>query len=102
AASSARRGGPLGLLKGHAGPVSAAVFAAADPTVAHSASWDHAIATWDLTSAGGGGGGGGAPVTSRRTAHPLLSLAELPGLGALAAGSSARHVSVVDPRVDAR
>jgi ribosome biogenesis protein YTM1 len=91
-----RQGGPLALFKAHSAPVSAAVFAAHDATVAHSASWDHALATWDLTTAGG------APVTSRRTMHPLLSLAELPGLGVLAAGSSARHVSVVDPRVDAR
>jgi hypothetical protein len=92
---TARQGGPLSLLKGHAGPVSAAVFAAHDATVAHSASWDHALTTWDLTTAG-------SPVSSRRTMHPLLSLAELPGLGVLAAGSSARHVAVVDPRVDAR
>jgi len=86
--------GPLQLLKGHAGPTTDVTFAAADPTVGYSTSWDHTLVTWDLAT--------GTVVSTRRTLHPLLCVTEMPDLRLLAAGSSARHLSMIDPRVDAR
>jgi WD40 repeat protein len=86
--------GPLSLLRAHTGPVSAAVFAAKDATVGYSTSWDHTLITWDLVT--------GAAVSTRRTLHPLLCVTELPDVGLLATGSSARHISMIDPRVDVR
>jgi WD40 repeat protein len=86
--------GPLSLLKGHTAPVSAVVFAAKDATVGYSTSWDHSIITWDLVT--------GSAVSTRRTLHPLLCISELPQLGLLATGTSARHIAMVDPRVDVR
>jgi WD40 repeat protein len=91
---TASQRGPLSLLKAHAGPVTAAIFAAKDSTVGYSTSWDHTLVTWDLVTA--------AVVSTRRTLHPLLCVAELPDLGLLATGSSARHLSIIDPRVDVR
>lgn len=93
--------GPLALLRGvHGGaPASAAVFDPRDRTVAYSAGQDHAVRTLDLTT--------GAVVSTLATSHPLLSLCALPspsgggGNGSsplLAAGTSARHVTLVDPR----
>ena len=85
--------GALATLSGHAAPASAVVFAPGDATVAHSAALDHSLRTWDLTT--------GALVDTRTTGHALLSLAALPALGLLAAGSSARHIALVDPRAAA-
>ena len=89
--SSAQRG-PLTLLSGHSNPVSAAVFAS-DPTVAYSSSWDHTVRTWDLPT--------GTLVDTRTTSHPLLSLCNMNGINLLAAGSSARHIAMIDPRASA-
>lgn len=86
--------GPLKMLKGHSGPVTGVVFSAKEATVGYSCSWDHTILTWDLVT--------GVEVSPRRTLHPLLCVAELPELGVLVTGSTARHLSVVDPRADAR
>ncbi|EOD49303.1 putative microtubule associated protein [Neofusicoccum parvum] len=86
--------GPLQLLTGHAAPVSAAIFAPTDPTVAYSTSWDHTLRTWDLPT--------GTCVDTRTTAQSLLGLCALPELRLLAAGTSARHITLFDPRVDAR
>ncbi|TKA51072.1 Ribosome biogenesis protein ytm1 [Cryomyces minteri] len=85
--------GPLSLLTAHSAPVSAVIFAPADPTVAHSASWDHTLRLWDLPTA--------TCVDVRTTAQPLLSLAALPALTLLATGTSARHITLVDPRASA-
>lgn len=82
--------GPLSLLKGHSGPVSSICFAPNDVTVAHSASWDHTFRTWDLPTA--------SLVDTRTTSHALLSLAALPSLNLLAVGTSARHITLIDPR----
>ncbi|KAK0637521.1 Ribosome biogenesis protein ytm1 [Lasiodiplodia hormozganensis] len=86
--------GPLQMFHGHTAPVSAAIFAPTDPTVAYSTSWDHTLRTWDMPT--------GTCVDTRTTAQSLLSLCALPELRLLAAGTSARHITLFDPRVDAR
>lgn len=85
--------GPLALLSSHTAPVSAAIFDARDSTVGYSASWDHTLHTWDLVTS--------ALVDTRTTSHPLLSLEHLPELHLLAAGTSARHITLIDPRASA-
>ncbi|KAJ5133539.1 hypothetical protein N7526_004904 [Penicillium atrosanguineum] len=85
--------GPLSLLSGHTAPVSAAIFDARDSTVGYSASWDHSLRTWDLVT--------GALVDTRSTSHSLLSLEHLPEHHLLAAGTSARHITLIDPRASA-
>ncbi|KAL9605080.1 MAG: hypothetical protein Q9219_000014 [cf. Caloplaca sp. 3 TL-2023] len=92
-ATSTPQRGPLALLKSHSAPVSSVIFAPTDPTVAYSASWDHALKTWDLPTS--------TVVDTRSTSHSLLSLASLPALNLLAAGTSARHIALVDPRASA-
>lgn len=85
--------GPLSLLKSHTGPVSSVVFAPNDHTVAYSGSWDHTLKTWDLPTS--------TCVDTRSTSHSLLSLTTLPGTNLVAAGTSARHITLVDPRISA-
>lgn len=85
--------GPLSLLKSHTGPVSDTIFAPNDHTVAHSTSWDHTLKTWDLPTS--------TCVDTRSTSHSLLSLTALPYLSLLAAGTSARHITLIDPRASA-
>lgn len=93
AAIAAPRYGPLGVLSGHSSPVSAVTFDPKDPTVAYSVSWDHTIRTWDLPTQ--------ALVDTRTTQHPILSICALPALSLLACGSSARHITLHDPRASA-
>ncbi|KAL1972359.1 hypothetical protein VTN31DRAFT_6773 [Thermomyces dupontii] len=85
--------GPLAMLTAHNGPVSAAIFDARDSTVGYSTSWDHTLRTWDLVTS--------ALVDTRTTSHALLSLEHMPDLHLLAAGTSARHITLIDPRVSA-
>lgn len=85
--------GPLALLKAHSAPVSDTIFAPNDPTVAYSTSWDHTLRTWDLPTT--------THVDLRSTSHALLSLTCLPALNLLAAGTSARHITLIDPRTSA-
>ncbi|KAJ5105495.1 hypothetical protein NUU61_002842 [Penicillium alfredii] len=85
--------GLLALLSSHTGPVSSAIFDARDSTVGYSASWDHSLRTWDLVTA--------SLVDTRTTSHSLLSLEHLPDLHLLAAGTSARHITLIDPRTSA-
>ncbi|KAK2785949.1 ribosome biogenesis protein ytm1 [Onygenales sp. PD_12] len=85
--------GPLALMKAHTAPVSAAIFDAKDSTVGYSTSWDHSLRTWDLVTA--------ALVDTRTTSHSLLSVAHLPELSLLAAGTAARHITLIDPRASA-
>lgn len=94
-ASSAPQRGPLSLNQIHSAPVSAAIFKPADSTVAYSASEDHTIKTIDLTTE--------RVERSLTTSHPLLSLCALPGISTalLAAGNTARHITLVDPRESA-
>ena len=93
ASTSTPQRGPLALLKSHTAPVSAAIFAPSDPTVAYSSSWDHTLKTWDLPT--------GTVVDTRTTSHSLLSLAVLPELNLVAVGTSARHITLIDPRASA-
>ncbi|KAF2710283.1 WD40 repeat-like protein [Pleomassaria siparia CBS 279.74] len=85
--------GPLGTLSGHASPVSSVLFKPEDATVAYSASHDHTLKTWDLTTS--------SCVDTRTTGHSLLSLTALPQLNLLATGTSARHITLIDPRASA-
>ncbi|KAL9028693.1 MAG: hypothetical protein Q9196_002977 [Gyalolechia fulgens] len=85
--------GPLALLKSHSAPVSSVIFAPTDPTIAYSASWDHTLKTWDLPTS--------TPVDTRSTSHSLLSLVALPTLNLVATGTSARHITLIDPRASA-
>ncbi|KAK3296983.1 ribosome biogenesis protein YTM1 [Chaetomium fimeti] len=93
---TAAQRGPLSLMPIHSAPASAAVFDPRDRTVAYSASQDHTLRTIDLTTS--------TVVSTLSTSHALLSLCALPrGSGAplLAAGTSARHITLVDPRASA-
>ncbi|PNS17749.1 hypothetical protein CAC42_3144 [Sphaceloma murrayae] len=85
--------GPLSTLKSHTSPVSDVAFSPTDATVAYSTSHDHTLKTWDLTTS--------LCVDTRPTSHALLSVHPLSTLGLVAAGTSARHISLVDPRADA-
>jgi ribosome biogenesis protein YTM1 len=92
--STAQRGA-LALKAIHHGPASGAIFDPRDRTVAYSAGQDHTVRTLDLTT--------GLVVSTLTTSHPLLSLTAIPRNSAplLAAGTSARHVTLVDPRAKA-
>ncbi|KAK2072512.1 hypothetical protein P8C59_006861 [Phyllachora maydis] len=85
--------GPLGLMAVHKAPASAAIFDPRDRTVAFSAAQDHTVKTLDLTTL--------REVTTLTASHPLLSLCAIPRASAplLAAGTSARHITLMDPRV---
>ncbi|KAL8695505.1 MAG: hypothetical protein Q9218_000083 [Villophora microphyllina] len=85
--------GPLALLKSHTEPVSSVLFAPHDSTVAYSASWDHGLKTWDLTTA--------TAVDTRVISHSIFSLVALPSLNLVAAGTSGRDVTLIDPRASA-
>lgn len=90
--STAPQKGPLSLTSIHGSAASAAIFHPHDATVAYSAGQDHTIRTLDLTTS--------QVVSTLTTAHPLLSLCAL-RTGLLAAGTSARHITLVDPRASA-
>ncbi len=92
-ATSTPQRGPLSLMKSHSAPVSDTVFAPNDHTVAYSTSWDHSLKTWDLPTS--------TCVDTRSTSHALLSLTALPSLNLVAAGTSARHITLIDPRASA-
>ncbi|KAK4458858.1 ribosome biogenesis protein YTM1 [Cladorrhinum samala] len=92
--STAQRG-PLSLMQIHTAPATAAVFDPNDRTVAYSAAQDHTVKTIDLTT--------GEVVSTIPTSHPLLSLCAVKRSGGggaplLAAGTTARHITLVDPR----
>lgn len=89
---SIRRRGPLSLLESHTGPVEQAKFDLTDNTVGYSVSQDHTIKTWDLVTA--------RCVDTKTTSYSLLSMAQLPSLHLLACGSSARHITLHDLRVN--
>lgn len=87
-----RRRAPLALLESHTAPVEQVSFDLNDNTVGYSVSQDHTIKTWDLVTS--------RCVDTKTTSYSLLSLAQLPTLNLLACGSSARHITLHDPRVD--
>ncbi len=88
--------GPLSMIGSHTAPVSEVIFNPLDATVGYSASMDHTLRTFDLTT--------NSLVDTRTLSHPLLSLSALPGIShqLLAAGTTARHITLVDPRVSAQ
>jgi WD40 repeat protein len=85
--------GALATFTGHASPVSSVIFKPDDATVAYSASHDHTVKTWDLPTA--------TCVDTRTTGHSLLSLCAIPSRNLLATGTSARHITLIDPRASA-
>ncbi|CCE63904.1 hypothetical protein TPHA_0G00680 [Tetrapisispora phaffii CBS 4417] len=87
-----RRRGPLALLESHNAPVEQVIFDANDNTVGYSVSQDHTIKTWDLVTA--------RCVDTKTTSYSLLSVTQMKSLNLLACGSSARHITLHDPRVD--
>ncbi|CCF55846.1 hypothetical protein KAFR_0A04110 [Kazachstania africana CBS 2517] len=89
---SIRRRAPLSLLESHLAPVEQAIFDTKDNTVGYSVSQDHTIKTWDLVTS--------RCVDTKTTSYSLLSIAQIPTLNLLACGSSARHITLHDPRVD--
>lgn len=93
AANTAQRG-PLALIAAHDEPVTAAIFHPNDPTVAYSASKDHTVKTIDLTTQ--------REVSKLATLHPIMCAAALRSNSLIAAGSSARHITLLDPRESAK
>lgn len=89
---SIRRRAPISLLESHTGPVEQAVFDRIDNTVGYSVSQDHTIKTWDLVTS--------RCVDTKTTSYSLLSMVQLPSLHLLACGSSARHITLHDLRMN--
>ena len=85
--------GALSTLKGHSAAVTSSIFSPTDNTVAYSASEDHKVITWDLTSS--------KAVDTRTTSSALFALTALPKLNLLAVGASPYHITLVDPRATA-
>ncbi|ODV84593.1 hypothetical protein CANARDRAFT_223486 [[Candida] arabinofermentans NRRL YB-2248] len=88
--STIKRKSPLSILESHKGPVEGIIFDKLDSTVAYSASQDHCIKTWDLITS--------RCIDTKQTNYSLLSLTQLPNIGLIATGSSARHINLHDPR----
>ncbi|KAL2118380.1 hypothetical protein VTJ04DRAFT_8040 [Mycothermus thermophilus] len=86
--------GPLALMPLHSAPATAAIFDPRDRTVGYSAGQDHTVKTIDLTTS--------QVVTTLATSHPLLSLCAISRGNSplLAAGTSARHITMLDPRAN--
>lgn len=85
--------GALATLSGHSSPVSSVIFKPGDATVAYTAAHDHTLKTWDLPTS--------TCVDTRTTAQSLLALCAIPSRNLLAAGTSVRHITLIDPRVSA-
>ncbi|KAL6944899.1 ribosome biogenesis protein ytm1 [Hanseniaspora vineae] len=87
---SVRRRAPLSILESHTAPVEQIIFDKSDESIAYSVSQDHTIKTWDLVT--------GRCFDTKTTSYSLLSVLQLPQLNLLACGSSARHITLHDPR----
>lgn len=85
--------GALSLLEGHRDFATDITFDGKDPTVAYSASQDHAVKTWDLTT--------GSCVDTRSTNQSLAAICHLPEHSLIAAGGAERYINLVDPRASA-
>lgn len=85
--------GPLSLLTGHTQDVRAVSFDMQDPTVAYSASLDHSLKTWDLTTS--------RCVDTKSTNQSLMSLCHLPSHSLVATGGALRYIDLVDLRASA-
>ncbi|GJN85899.1 ribosome bioproteinsis protein ytm1 [Purpureocillium lilacinum] len=93
AAGSTAQRGPLAMIPVHNEAVTAAIFHPNDATVAYSASQDHTVRTIDLTTQ--------REVSRLTTMHPIMCAAALPTNSLIAAGTSARHITLLDPRESA-
>ncbi|UNI18899.1 ribosome bioproteinsis protein ytm1 [Purpureocillium takamizusanense] len=93
AAGSTAQRGPLAMIPMHNEAVTAAIFHPNDATVAYSASQDHTVRTIDLTTQ--------KEVSRLTTMHPIMCAAALPTNSLIAAGTSARHITLLDPRESA-
>lgn len=80
----------LSTLSGHSSPVTGVEFHPSDNHVVYSVAQDHTIRTWDLATS--------RLIDTRATSFPLLSITTLPAKGLLVCGSSARHLTLHDPR----
>lgn len=85
--------GPLSMISVSDKPVTGAVFHPNDSSIAYAASMDGAVRTVDLTT--------GKVISSLTTMHPLRCITPLANSPLLAAGTTARHVTLVDPRESA-
>lgn len=91
--SSTAQRGPLAMMALHEAPVTAAIFHPQDSTVAYTASKDHTLRTVDLTTQ--------KEVSRLTTMHPILCATALSTRSLVAAGTSARHITLLDPRESA-
>ena len=82
--------GALAMLEGHRDQVKDVTFDRTDHTVAYSASQDHTVKTWDLTT--------NRAVDTRTTGQSLTSLLHLPEQSLIAVGGTQRYIDLVDPR----
>lgn len=85
--------GPLSMISVSDKPITGAVFHPNDSSIAYAASMDGAVRTVDLTT--------GKVISSLTTMHPLRCISPLANSPLLAAGTTARHVTLVDPRESA-
>jgi ribosome biogenesis protein len=93
--SSPPKRGPLAMIRVHESPANDAIFHPNDATVAYSVADDRTLKTIDLTTS--------KTVSTFATLHPLLCVCALSGnTPLLAAGSTARHINLMDPRADAK
>lgn len=81
------------LLQGHNSLVSDVCFDEKDHTVGYSASEDHSVKTWDLTTS--------TCVDTRTTSQSLFSLCHLQEAGLLATGTVHHTITLIDPRASA-
>lgn len=85
--------GPLAMATVSDKPVTAAIFHPSDASVAYASSMDGSVRTVDLATQ--------KIVSSLTTMHPLRCLAALTNSPLLAAGTTARHITLIDPRQSA-
>ncbi len=89
--------GALNMIAAHTSPATGVIFHPDDSTVGYSTSLDHTLKTLDLVT--------GVAVDSRQTSHSLLSLCTIAPGGTghvVAVGTAARHITLLDPRMDAK
>ncbi|GIZ49577.1 hypothetical protein CKM354_001260700 [Cercospora kikuchii] len=85
--------GALAYLEGHTQHVKDVVFDSRDHTVAYSASIDHSVKTWDLTTS--------TCVNTRSTNQALLSVCHLPEQTGILAGGALNRIDLIDLRASA-
>ncbi|EGP85663.1 unnamed protein product [Zymoseptoria tritici ST99CH_1A5] len=85
--------GPLAMLDSHKQGVKEVCFDENDATVAYSASIDHSVKTWDLTTS--------RCVDTKTTNQSLMALCHLPEHSLIATGGALRYIDLVDLRASA-